>query len=70
MAIIEKTTEKIMDELDGDKIVRRTEFDSDTLEIENIYKNFNIDSDRAKSWAENFTRNKEGKLEEVKPQIV
>ena len=68
MAIIEKTTEKIMDELDGDKIVRRTEFNSDTLEIENIYKNFNIDSDGAESWAEKFVRNEAGELVKMEPE--
>ena len=54
-----------MDELDGDKIVRRTEFDSDTLEINRIYKDFNTDSNGAKSWAEDYLYSN-GKLDFVK----
>ena len=46
--------EKIMDELDGDKILRRTYFNPDNLEISRIDKGITQNADKIESLAESF----------------
>ena len=57
------STEKIMDELDGDKILRRTHFSTNDLEIYDIYKDITQDTNKTESMAE-LLHYSHGKLSE------